>query len=736
MHVAGIAPGGITNSLAEVIAPDIDHAAGMAQVTLGSKGSGRANRRDRIVKNWNIQTRLLLGFSAVCLIFLVMAGISLRQVANIGTRSQAIVAERVPTAIESARLINGINASLASLRGWMLTGDDRYRQDRKRDWQEIHAAKTALAALASNWDSPRKARWEEISLTLQEFEVAQADVEKIANSPDEQPATRILVNEAKPLVDQMLRSITQVLADEQKQPATTERKKLFGTMNNVRAGLAVSEANLRGFLLSAEEKFSKQFNAVWPWVKKNATALSKEDALTDNQRKHIKSYIEAQERFDPLTGRMFEIRKSEEWNMAQFLLITETAPRAKKLLSFLKGETGLVGSEQTLLTSEGDRILGDVENLIFLLIFLAAAGLGASLAIAVITARSIVVPTSDMTKTMARLADGDLSAKVPALERGDEIGGMARAVQIFKENAIARVRAEKETTRVQKSIAERADRQNSLSTGFDKAATDSLNQVSRASHRMHDSAGDMLKQAETAGALSEEVAQAASRASDNVATAASAAEQLAISIQAIQQKVSESTNRASEAIREAESTNEGMRRLTDSAKRIDEVVSLITEIAEKTNLLALNATIEAARAGEAGKGFAVVANEVKNLASQTARATEEIVTQVGDIRQATERAVSSIHGIGGTIGTISEIAIDIDRAVSEQGTATREIARNMEQATKGAQDVTSNIREVQQASGTTGLAAREVLDSAAELAEKAGSLHSRVETFLSDMRTA
>ncbi len=697
------------------------------------------------MKNWKIRTRLFAGFGAICLILLGVAIISWSKISVIGKQTQMIVDQRVPTTIESARLVNGINASLAALRGWMLTGDNTYIQDRANIWQEIDQAETALDELSVHWsDAEERSSWISLKDVLAELRNAQDKVESIANSDDEQPATKILVTKAKPLVDQMLRSISNILQAEQDQPATASRKKLFASMNNVRAGLAVSEANLRGFLLSAEKKFSSQFNGVWPWVKGNVVKLTKNSELTEGQQKSLKKYIEAQNAFDPLATQMFEIRKSNKWNVAQYLLLTETAPRAALLMQFLKGNqpvdgdaiSGLVQKEQNRLTKDGGAILGDIKNLSLLLVLLTIIGLISSLLIAVMTAKSIANPISDMTSTMVRLAEGDLKSPLPALERSDEVGAMAQAVEVFKINAIARSEEEVMAAKVQADISNRAERQNQYSNTFDVEAGTSLGQVTDASVDMRGNAGSMLKQAEQTGQLSQSVASAASLASDSVQTAAAASEQLSISIQAIQRKVQESTTMAANAVKETETTNEGMQSLIEAAGRIDEVVALITEIAEKTNLLALNATIEAARAGDAGKGFAVVATEVKNLANQTAKATEEVVTQVSDIRSATDHAVSSIKGISGTIAAINQLANGISVDVDEQGKATQEIATNMEQASQGTKQVADNIRDVQSASISTGNIAKEVLDSASTLSDKAELLRGRVETFLQDMRAA
>ena len=277
---------------------------------------------------------------------------------------------------------------------------------------------------------------------------------------------------------------------------------------------------------------------------------------------------------------------------------------------------------------------------------------------------------------------------------------------------------------------------NKMADDFQSSVGGIVETVASASTQMQSTARSMSATAEETSCQSTAVAAAAEQASANVQTVASATEELSSSISEIGRQVSQSSQIAARAVKDAKHTDTQIQGLAEAASKIGEVVSIITDIADQTNLLALNATIEAARAGDAGKGFAVVASEVKNLANQTAKATEEIGAQIGSIQSATEDAVSAIQGIGKTIGEIDEIATTIASAVEEQGAATKEIARNVEQAAVGTEDVTTNIGGVNQAANETGAASSQVLSAAGELSEQAESLRTEVEKFLGDIKAA
>ncbi len=350
---------------------------------------------------------------------------------------------------------------------------------------------------------------------------------------------------------------------------------------------------------------------------------------------------------------------------------------------------------------------------------------------------SVSVPVLRMTEGMKRIAGGDLKAEIIGIGQRDEIGQMAGAVQVFKENAI---KVEK-MTKDQEELKKRAEQEKreammKLADEFEASVKGVVNIVASSSTEMQASAQSMASNAEETSRQSAAVSAASEEASVSVQTVASAAEELSKSISEISRQVSQSTAISKKAVDEATHTNQIVQGLAEGAQKIGEVVSLINDIASQTNLLALNATIEAARAGEAGKGFAVVASEVKSLANQTAKATEDISAQINSIQTATSGAVEAIKSIGATISEISEIATTIASAVEEQNAATGEIARSVQQAASGTQEVSSNITGVNQAASEAGHAAIDLLSAAGELSKQSEILRGEVDKFLDRVRAA
>lgn len=351
--------------------------------------------------------------------------------------------------------------------------------------------------------------------------------------------------------------------------------------------------------------------------------------------------------------------------------------------------------------------------------------------------RGISRPVVAMSAAMRELA-GNFAVALPGLDRKDEVGQMARAVDAFKAQALAKAEseaAEREAKKREQDAARRADFRH-LADSFETAVGKIINTVGGASERLQASAETLDASTGTTRQLSAVVAQVSHETSANVQSVASATEEMASSVGEIGRQVQNSNRIANDAVAQAQLTDARITELSRAAERIGDVTKLITTIAEQTNMLALNATIEAARAGEAGRGFAVVAQEVKALAGQTAKATSEISSQIAEIQVATQESVAAMKQIGGTIARVSEIAASIAAAVEEQGAATNEIARNVQQAAEGTTQLATNIAEVSRGTEDAGSASTEVLSSARLLTSESHRLKLEMEKFLATVRAA
>jgi methyl-accepting chemotaxis protein len=342
----------------------------------------------------------------------------------------------------------------------------------------------------------------------------------------------------------------------------------------------------------------------------------------------------------------------------------------------------------------------------------------------------------NLQRSMQLLSDGDLESEIYRSHQDDEIASMANALQVFRESMLeARtLSAGQDSDRIAK--AERASRMEARIAAFEATVRTALDRLQESASSMQATAQSMSTTADRSNALVSAVASAAEETSANVQTVSAGTDELSSSIAEIGRQVVTSAEIARKAVEQAGSTDATMQGLADNASRISVVVDLIQVIASQTNLLALNATIEAARAGEAGRGFAVVASEVKSLASQTAKATGEIRTQIASMQAVTTSAVGAIRNIGEIIGEINDVATAIAAAVEEQGTATREIARNIQHAAGGTGEVSSNIVGVSTASAEAGHAATEVLKASAALSQEAQALQSEIDAFLGNIRAA
>jgi methyl-accepting chemotaxis protein len=518
---------------------------------------------------------------------------------------------------------------------------------------------------------------------------------------------------------------------------TEETHTLLDALHEMQASMIDQETSIRGFIIAGDDRFLDLYGAGKTALKDSHDRLQRligDDADGKAALEDIDSIV---------TAWQHDIAETEVADMAKF----ETREDARQIEANGMGRAYMDGirekvadldkaeraklAERSMAQARAVVVAVSVTIGALIVLILVALALWYGLS------RAIARPITRITGIMGLLAEGDTSVTVIGLDRRDELGAMASAVEVFKLNAIDRQRLEAERIAVEREAAEaKAAAMESLAESFEVKVGHLVEVLSSAATELEATAQSMSATAAETGDQAALVTSAIGETAANVETVAAATEQLSASIQEIGRQVDQSAGIASRAVEDAKRTDATVQALSDGARKVGEVVGLIHQIAAQTNLLALNATIEAARAGEAGKGFAVVASEVKSLATQTARATEEITGQIGRMQGITAEAVAAIRGIGAVIGEISDIAAAVATSVEEQRNATADIARNIQDAARSTQEVSSSVASVQQAAAETGAAADDVLSAASGLSRNAEQLNGEVDAFLTGIRAA
>ena len=605
-----------------------------------------------LIANLSIGKKIGGGFGVVVLLIAILIVSVYVRTNESEAINNRVFELRTPTVLASTHVLNGINRSLAALRGWMILGKDKFKDERKLAFKEIHDSYKKLEGYSANWTNPDNvARLKEMKTIIDEFAQAQQEIEDISGTLDDTPATKILVKDAAPRASVMVSEITNIINIEAKLAATKERKALLGMMADVRGTTGLALANIRAFLLTGDQKFEKIYLAFWAKNEKRFADLTKNAGLLNAKQKvSFKNFSNAREEFKGLPPKMFKIRNGKEWKLSNYWLGKKAAPRGAKLVSTF---SAMVKNQEKL--ARDDILLAEEtgHSLIVFMITLGVVILLIASVVAFFIIRTITKPVNQMLAAVDNLrdGDGDLTYRLPDFGE-DEIGRTARSINGF----------------VEKMQGVMVD----ISSAVDNMASAS-EEVSATAQSLSQNASEQAASVEETSASLEQMNASINQNADN----AKATDSMA-------------TAASSQAVEGGEAVGGTVKAMSEIASKI----GLIEDIAYKTNLLALNAAIEAARAGEHGKGFAVVADEVRKLAERSETSAQEISELAGNSVKVAEQAGSLIGEIVPNIQKTADLVQEITAASEEQASGVGQINNAMEQLDKSAQQGAASSEEL------------------------------------------
>ncbi len=675
-----------------------------------------------------VRSKLFMGFGLVCCMQAVVVLLTMFVVHRTKERTDRVIELRAPTVALSLELLNGLNASLAHLRGYVLLGQEEFAKARHQTWEaQIQLALAQMTDLSQHWPEPASqdtlAKVKELFAQLR---TVQNDIEAISGTVDNLPAQKLLVEKGTPLTAIMSQEIAKMTEEESVLEATKQRKAALGIMADIRGSLGLGLANLRTYLLTGDEAFRTLFQTFWEENdKKTGELWRRVGILTPGQIEALSRASEARENFDPILQQMFAIRSGAEWNLANYWMSTKAVPLATELTTLIRG---MIAIEQIFMNADSAAAQQATLKLSSLLWMLLTLGIAMSVAIAMVITRTIATPVRRVTDVAQAMGQGDFRRTVDIVQR-DEVGMLAQAC-----NNVAHS--------MRQILTGVAQNTTTLSTALGALSSRAVHMTQSAS-AMSERATAIASAVKEMSANMATVAVTTKQANTNVQIVAASAEEMTSTVQEIAQSAEKARQVTTEAVTITTSATQRVGELNTAAQEISQVTEVIMDISNQTKLLALNATIEAARAGEAGKGFAVVANEVKDLALQTNKATEGIRLKIDAIQHSMTATVGEITQVSQVNTEINDLVASIATAVEEQAITTRDIANNVGQVAVGLRDMTgivtqaaevsmslaTEIDDVSQTGTEMECASEQVHTQVVALAEQGQSLMDRVDTF-------
>ena len=628
------------------------------------------------------------GFAVMAILMVITVVIAISRIDSNQIINDRVFSLRTPTVLASNHMLNGINDSLAALRGYMILGADKFKNGRKNAWVNIDDSYARMTKYSANWTVPANVeKLKAMGEVLKEFKVAQQEIEDISGTIDNTPATKILVVEAAPLAGILVSEITKIINMEAKLAATPERKALLGMMADVRGTTARSLASIRAFLLTGDKKFEDAFNVMWTKnIKRFGDLTRNKHLMTSAQKASFKKFSAARAKFKDLPGKMFEIRGGKSWNMANLWLGTKAAPRAGKLVksltAMIKNQQGLADKDVAEATASGSALKN------FMMV-LGAIAVIIAIVVAYFIVNMITKPVVRAVEGIKTIASGDLTQRWE-VNSNDELGNMLKDMNRMAD-ALTDV------------VTDVSDGSNSIGLSANEIAKGNLD----LSQRTEEAASSLE---ETASSM-EEMTSTVKQNADNTRQA----NQLAISTR----------EQAEQGGKVLANAVDAMGAITDSSKKIADIIGVIDEIAFQTNLLALNAAVEAARAGEQGRGFAVVASEVRTLAGRSADAAKEIKGLITDSVEKVEQGSQLVDESG---KTLEEIVTGVKKVTD----IIAEIAASSQEQANGIEQVNSAVMQMDEMTQQNAALVEEATAASRSMEEQSQVLNKRMEFFTVD----